>query len=548
VYCWKRQRRIDCWYDDRFVLNTHSDVSGFLFPVSLTGMICLHLEKPMGLSTVFRRASNVLSMPHLSKQRLRFLLQGARQDSNYHLAEQLCRELKTRLLPDDSMIFWLLAQIHSKQGNHNRNIYYLKICVSLNPNISEFRFALVRSFRATGNIESAISQLDWLIQNEQRSTAAKIEKADLLEYASRYAESAAMVADMVSAEINDPQLTLVRSKLALHSGKFEEVIRINKSVQQMELLNLSQRATQLFLTGQAYDRLGDPVRAMEVVGLANQLHHVPFDRDAFREDIDRTLAFFTKEQVEKCRQRNMSNIPIFIATMPRSGSTLLEQMIQSHGNVAGAGEVAYFYALRMKLMQANRFNYPSAIARMTDEELARLASSYLDRVLSMREDKPLRMTDKSIENYREFGLISMLFPNARLIHLKRNALDCCLSMYMNRFDGGLLPMTCSLNNIGFFYKQHNRCMRHWKDNVGLSILEVSYENLVVNPEDELRRIFEFCDLPWDEACLNFYISNEPAKTISYHQVSKPLYSSSIGISEKYRPYIGELIASLNYTD
>ncbi len=497
---------------------------------------------PSGKVGMTRSPTN---LGELTLKQLESVVQQALSHQDYALAERACVQLQ-QVDSSHPIPYWVLAQIERHRGQNHLAVESLRRCVALQPDKRSFRLALAKCLRQEREVGAALEQLDELLQRDPSCTAALIEKADLLEHVGRYSELDTVIADLATQQVDGPQVTLIRASAALHQGQLATAIDLTKPFLSTDNVDREQRAGLLFVCGQAYGKLAEPEKALRALGVANRLLCIPLDRRAFQEDVDRTLAFFNRERFERETPIQQTTLPIFIACLPRSGSTLLEQLIAAHPDAAGAGELDFFYNLRRNMMQRDRLNYPRQIERMSADALRRIATGYLDRIERFRGPRTSRVADKSIENYRELGLISMLFPRAHLIHLKRNTLDCCLSMYMHPFYH-LASLTSSLRDIGFFYRQHERCMKHWRDVAGLRILEVSYEALVRDSEHELRRILDFCGLSWDPSCLEFHQSERLLRTLSYHQASQPIYETSIGVGEPYRPYVGELLEELEHT-
>jgi hypothetical protein len=230
--------------------------------------------------------------------------------------------------------------------------------------------------------------------------------------------------------------------------------------------------------------------------------------------------------------------------MPRSGSTLVEQIVASHPNVFGAGELPHFHrtAVELPAIQNTTTSYPECAALMNDSTVARLADEYLTHLdaLSPHAD---RVTDKMPENFQHLGLISLLFPHARVIHCQRDPLDTCLSCYFLDFTGWL-PFTYDLTKLGQYYQQYLRLMAHWRTALPTPVLEVRYEDLVADKEAVSRRMIAFCGLDWDDACLAFHETDRPILTASHWQARQSIYKSSVGRWRRYEQHLGSLKQAL----
>ncbi len=221
--------------------------------------------------------------------------------------------------------------------------------------------------------------------------------------------------------------------------------------------------------------------------------------------------------------------PIFIVGMPRSGSTLLEQILASHSQIVAAGEINLFGASLHAMLRGRRF--PDAIADFSDDDYAEIGALYRDG-LKHFAGPGRRLVNKLPENFLFLGLIRRALPDARLIHARREPLDTCLSCFSHLFTVGQ-PYSYHLGELGRYYRRYADLMAHWRRSLPAgSLLEIDYEALVADQEGETRRLLDFCGLPWEAACLAFHATERPVLTGSVVQVRQPLYRSSVG---RWRP-------------
>lgn len=236
--------------------------------------------------------------------------------------------------------------------------------------------------------------------------------------------------------------------------------------------------------------------------------------------------------------------PIFIVGMPRSGTTLVEQMLASHPAVHGAGEREEIGRLASNLQAITKsyVGYPDCVADFTPDMTVQAAQQYLDAVGEEAGDA-LRITDKMPLNFRQLGLITMLFPNARVIHCRRDPMDVCLSCYLLGF-AGRMAFAYDLQGLGHYYRLYDRLMAHWREVLPLRMFEVRYEDIVENFEAKSREIVDFAGLDWDDRCLRFHETRRTVLTSSNLQVRQPLYSSSVGRWRHYEAGLGPLREAL----
>jgi hypothetical protein len=232
--------------------------------------------------------------------------------------------------------------------------------------------------------------------------------------------------------------------------------------------------------------------------------------------------------------------------MIRSGTTLVEQILASHPKVHGAGERTDFADLATRNLTAGGVpaTFPESFAAMTREQLADLGAQYLHRIQTLAPGAE-RVIDKMPENFRFAGAIHLALPNARIVHVRRDALDTCLSCFSILFAGDQ-PFAYDLGELGRFYSAYEALMEHWRrvlpDGV---MLEVQYEELIADTEGQARRIIAHCGLEWDDNCLAFHRNPRPVRTASALQVRQPIYQSSVGRWLAYRDLLQPLLAELN---
>jgi tetratricopeptide (TPR) repeat protein len=261
---------------------------------------------------------------------------------------------------------------------------------------------------------------------------------------------------------------------------------------------------------------------------------------------DRIQNIFTAEFMESRAQcGNPSDLPIFVVGMPRSGSTLVEQILASTPQVFSAGERDDLRACIQKIGDENTAaEFPECVPELSAGNLRALGTLYVDRMKEFSQascPNATRITDKTLMHFALLGLIRIVLPNAHIIHIHRNPIDVCLSCYSKLFDDNL-PFTYELGELGRYYRGYEQMMKHWRSVLPSNwVLNVSYEELVQDLEGQARQILSHCNLPWNDACLSFYETRRAVRTASSTQVRQPLYRTSIN---RWRPKAHVLSALL----
>jgi len=318
--------------------------------------------------------------------------------------------------------------------------------------------------------------------------------------------------------------------------------------QDMAGLPESERIELHFALGKALADIGQYERSFRHYFFANALKRsrLVYDEAATLQQLDRIRAAFSAELMRtKQGLGHPSPAPVFILGMPRSGTTLVEQILASHPQVFGAGELMAFdnAVARFGGLEGTLGAYPDFVPGMTGDELRQLGADYLERA---RASAPLaeRTTDKMPANFRFVGLIHLALPDARIIHMRRDPVDTCLSCFTRLFAQDQ-PHTYDLRELGRYYRAYAALMAHWRAVLPPGVmLEVEYEAVVADIETQARRILAHCGLPWDDACLAFHKTPRPVRTASASQVRQPIYRSSIGRWQPYRDWLQPLLGEL----
>jgi hypothetical protein len=250
---------------------------------------------------------------------------------------------------------------------------------------------------------------------------------------------------------------------------------------------------------------------------------------------DAIMEAFPKDAITKRKYAGIEDErPVFIIGMPRSGSTLVEQILSSHPDVYGAGEVKYLSRALGQLR--DRFpslqKYPQMMEKITPAQLEIVAKNYLS-ALSTGAGDAKRITDKLLTNYFFVGLIHLLYPKARFIHTARDPIDTCLSGFTKLFKDDM-PHSYDLGELGRYYGKYRELMAYWEKTLPKGTIKtVVYEDVVANTEKEAKELIKFLGLEWNDKCLEFHKSDRPVKTASVAQVRKPIYKTAVKRWKKY---------------
>ena len=452
------------------------------------------------------------------------------------------------LRPDCASDHFVLAEIAIARGKPGAAIESYRRCLALEPKLVKAWLRLGATLIARAEVPAGIDAARRVLELDPENAAA----LTLLAHASSIA------GDRETAEAycrraleRSPDLPLTWSMLA-HLRRFGEADRETiarvESIPERRSLGDEDRCHLHFALGRMHHDCKHYDHAFAHFERANRLHrrHREFDLDQWVRRIDAIVRTFDAELFARTRDFGDPSLqPIFVFGMPRSGTSLVEQILSSHPAVHGAGELNAMPECARRLGAAvgsGPEDYPRAAGDIDRGTARRLAAFYLE-VLRHDRTPAERITDKLPGNYSYLGLIALLLPGARLVHCRRSVLDVCLSNYMQHYGDGHV-YTYDLRELGAVYRQYERVMRHWREVLPLPIHEVVYEEMVADQERRSRELVAFCGLDWDPACLHFHTGERAVATASQWQVRRPIYRSALERWRHYETHLGELRLAL----
>jgi tetratricopeptide (TPR) repeat protein len=481
--------------------------------------------------------------------------------------EQLRRAIE--LKPDYAEAHYNLGNALAAQSRLDEAVTHYRRTIALAPNFANAHNNLAIALERQGKLDEAAAQFARVLDIEPQHASAHYNLGNMLraecEYdaaIAHYREALAGRPDFADGWNNmgvafaergdldaardayrksveaDPTRAAYHRNLASHKhfepgdpqlAVLEELARNPQRVPERERIDLP------FALGKAYADLEQHERSFRhlLAGNALKRERIEYDEAAAMAYMGRIRATFSAELMRaRAGAGDPAPAPVFVVGMPRSGTTLIEQIIASHPKAAGAGELFDLDNLARSVP-----GFPEAVSGMSGEELARLGARY---VAAIRAIAPAaeRVVDKMPWNFHFCGLIHLALPNAHIIHSRRHAIDTCLSCFSILFDGDSNLYTYDLGELGRFYRAYDSLMEHWRAVLPPGVMiEVQYEDVVDDLEAQAHRIIAHCGLEWDDACLAFHKTRRPVRTSSVAQVRQPIYRSSIG---RWRPYRDQL--------
>lgn len=442
----------------------------------------------------------------------------------------------------------ILALVHLKLCNYDMATLAIREALAVDPAAAILHLRHARILWAAGSdLPTALAAAEQAVRLDPEIPGGLASVIGLLQLLGRYDEAAARLLPALERYPHDIAIGIAFADLAERLGQVEAAIdRLRRHLPQSGT-NAALRAEILFRLGHLYDLTGNTDPAFESIQAANDARGTDFDPTAFEHSVEAVIRNWTADFLASThRADNDSQRVVLIVGMPRSGTSVVEQILASHPEVFGGGELQH---LPQNAVADSGGRFPDSIPFADDNErldpalIDRIGNNYLQEIATLSPAKT-RVTDKNPFNLLLLGLAQLALPKVRVIHCSRDPRDSCLSCYFSDFQPDN-QIAHKLTHLGIYYRATHRLMQHWRTVLDLPLLDVSYEDLVDDVEGQARRMLEFLGLDWNESCLDFHASRRIVMTGSAMQVRKPVYRSSVGRHRRYRKHLGELFAALD---
>ncbi|MEJ1970565.1 MAG: sulfotransferase [Rhizomicrobium sp.] len=415
---------------------------------------------------------------------------------------------------------------------------HLERAVALNPDFDEAKYNLGRVLRHLGEVDAALQLWREVWAKDDRVHAALVGITGILSDQGKFEEAERAARQVIERLPHRPAgyISLAHvHKFRKDDGTLAEI----ESQLQTEDIPEADKVSLHYAAGKVSDDLKLYSKAFAHFDAANRLAYKGFDhKESENYRRQKKLVFSKRFFRERQGWGFPSDIPVFIVGMPRSGTTLTEQILSAHPEVHGAGEIETFerMATLSEQISPSRDSFPLSALKITPFGAQLLGQRYVRDLVQRAGGKARRITNKMPHNFELLGLIALALPNARIIHCRRDPVDTCLSCWTKNFSDAH-GYNRSLTDIGRYYRGYHDLMQHWRENLPLPILDVDYENYTTDLEGSARRLVEFVGLDWDARCLEFYNVDRAVRTASQWQVRQPIYQTSV---QKWRNYMPEL--------
>jgi tetratricopeptide (TPR) repeat protein len=503
-------------------------------------------------------------------------------EGNIPVAEQLLRQHLKRF-PTDVVAIRMLAEVAARLGRYRDSETLLARCLELAPGFNAARHNYALVLQRQDRFADALREVERLLQADPSDTGGRNLKAALLGRLGEVQQSAEIYRQVLDQFPTHPKvwhsyghalrtagrqaesITAYRRTIELSPGDGEaywslanlKTFRFSADdIEQMlgqlrrEDLPVEARFHFHFALGKALEDAEDYQRSFAHYAEGNRLRRsiIVYEADAVSERVQQTKALFTPGFLESRRGSGApAPDPIFIVGLPRAGSTLLEQILSSHSAVEGTMELPDIGAIARDLGGRRGGDdvsaYPGILATLGDDELRALGERYLESTRVQRKSGAPYFIDKNPNNWMHSGLIQLILPNARIIDARRHPMSCCFSVFKQHFARGN-RFSYDLADLGRYYRDYADLMAHFDRVMPGRVHRAIYEQVVEDTEAEVRRLLDYCGLPFEEGCLRFYENERAVRTASSEQVRRPIYRDALEQWTHYQPWLGPLESAL----
>jgi tetratricopeptide (TPR) repeat protein len=456
-------------------------------------------------------------------------------------------EAARKLQPDTARTYLELARLESDAHIASDAIRHYREYLKRVRNEPEITVELAELLHRDGQTDAAAALLERAAHDDPGSEKIALSRAGILHNAGKLPEAEATYFSALERFPDATAAAVGLSRLRRFTDASDPLVARLRQTLDNPASTEAQAEPVHFALGKIYDDLGQYEQAFSHYAAGNAIHRrsLDYDRHAAETETDALIETFSAAVLKVGHPAaSDSDKPVLVVGMPRSGTTLTEQIIAAHGHAAGAGELAFFPALARHLpaLTGSDDGYPACWRRVGSDLAQQIINQYLE-LLDRHARDAVRVTDKMPANYRHVGLFRSLFRRARVVICRRDPRDVALSIYFQYFRDHH-DYAWSLGDIAHCYVQHERLLKHWLAADSTLTHEIRYADLVGDHEQTARRLITAVDLEWDPQCLEFHKVDRDVKTASNWQVRQPIYATSVERWRAYEACLGEFVTTL----
>lgn len=471
----------------------------------------------------------------------------AARSSKVEEAEALLRKAIS-LAPDYALAFLDLGGLLHDQYRYAEAMECLQRASRLQPQAAKPLYMLASTLAPAGRTSEALDTYREVLKRHPRHAGARLGLGHTFKTIGRVQEAVAAYRECNRIRPDNGEVYWSLANLKTYRFTDDEVREMQSRLARADELTEKSTVHFLFALAKAHEDNGDFDAAWDCYARGNAKQRMLERYDPVQTEVanDAILEVFDRSLLQKKGgQGHLDASPIFVVGLPRSGSTLIEQILASHSMVEGTSELPYLgrVATSLNRNRADGLNYPHAVRELKAQHFKVLGQYYLRQAqLHRYTDRP-RFVDKMPNNFPTIGFLHLILPNAKIIDARRHPLDCTLSCYRQLFAKGQ-TFVYDLADIGEYFLEYQRMMDHWHEVLPERVLTMQHEDLVTDFDGQVRRLLDYCGLPWEDACANFHETERPIRTASSEQVRQPIYAKSINFWRNYEAHLGELIEIL----
>ena len=444
-------------------------------------------------------------------------------------------------------VYGNLAQILAQTGRRSEADELWKKALAVDSTFIDAHMNLADSMQLAGDLDGAASTYRRVIAQNKGFVAARYMLGNVLKAQGKLDKAAACYQEVIKQEPAYTQAHFTYSAIHKYADSSDAHLHAMKTLYETPGLGAENKMHLDFALAKAHEDIGEYSEAYRHLESGNNRRATEFEYDieSDRELIDSIIETFSAQAMSAVSvNADLSRRPIFIVGMPRSGTSLVEKILASHSEVYGAGELDYMFALGTSQFLRRDENYKyRPLAAYPDSLFRDAGKAYLEQIEKLNNSAS-RVTDKMPFNMMMVGIIRLALPNATIVHCVRDARDTCLSIYKQNFTTGNYRFAYNQKTVAQFYKLYERLMAHWHEAMPGAIYDVNYESLTREPEAQIRQLLEACDLEFQQQCVDFQKTRGVVKTASAYQVRQPMYTTSVGLWQRYQEFLAPMLAEL----
>ena len=458
-------------------------------------------------------------------------------------AQDLLKKALLLNLKDDNL-YMLLGELSVRTGYYKDSEKYYETAFKREQKSAELYIKVGNIFNNANQSNAALKYYNLAQEIEPDNALIFKLKANVYREIGDFNKTLEQIDKAISIEPNNIDfLTFYVSSKKIESTDpvIEKMIALfeKKSIAKSDKINLGFAITKALEDSKQFDRVFPFLKSAN----DSMNYNFPYDVNTAVNENDETIKYFKDFKLNNYTGMGYNNAhPIFICGMPRSGTTLVEQIISSHSSVTGAGEIGYTnIAIARTIGTEEKKLIP--LSKVQPKHLEKIGSD-IWTYLTHHYPGTSHITDKSIMTYKRMGLLKAAMPNCKFIIVRRDPRDNLLSIYRNRFADNTHLYAYNLENLGTYYKQFLRIMDFWRNKMPKGFMEINYEDLINDPETQAQKLIKYCNLDWEDKCLEFYKSGRQVKTLSILQVRQPIYKSSVKAWQRYEQDLQPLFKAI----